>query len=89
MSDWLPILTYCVMTIATLLSVLLHVVAWRRLGEQFMLIMAVGSLWLAAAFILLAISAGGAPIWPRESLLVPIRLCMLTGGVLWIGWGIC
>lgn len=67
-----------VATIASLFFAVIWFVAWRRTRHGYMLLLAVGWVWLCAYWGLVAISAGAQPMLKRVDILVPIRCILLV-----------
>ena len=82
MLSWLP---WAVLLLATLSGLMRHITyllrghGWRRVLLPLLALLA-----LAAAWSLVVISAGPAPVLPRAQMLRYIRLLVLAGGVLWL-----
>lgn len=64
-------------TIASLFFAAIWFVAYRRTRHGYMLLLAVGWVWLCAYWGLVAISAGARPLLLRSDILVSIRCILL------------
>lgn len=83
-NDTIRTFVYFILFIAGLLASATNFVAAIRLKRKFLFTMVPGFILFSVACLLLAISLGNDPVFPRDVLIGPVYLLLAVSGVLWI-----